>query len=95
MESNAGAVGGTKDGTLLYAATPDGIFLSGDSGATWRPTAPLVVPGLAATGLSVTVNNISLDPLDPSTLLVRPIWVCLARTVAARKVGDSAIWDWR
>ena len=63
-------MGGAKNGRLLYAATPDGIFVSGDSGATWIQTAPIVAPGLASYGRTLTVNAISLDPQDPSTLLV-------------------------
>jgi uncharacterized protein (TIGR03437 family) len=55
-------VSGTPDGRILFAATASGIFLSGDSGATWRQTAPLPVPA--------TVYQIALDPLDPATILV-------------------------
>jgi uncharacterized protein (TIGR03437 family) len=67
--TSAGVVGGTKDGTILYAATSNGILLSGDSGATWRLTAPLPVD-TTNTGLSPAVNAIALDPLDPATILV-------------------------
>ena len=38
--SNVSFVGGSKDGTVLYAATPGGILVSGDSGATWRDVTP-------------------------------------------------------
>ena len=58
-------VGGTQDGTILYASTPDGILLSADSGATWQQTAPLL-----AGNTSVTVNSIALDPLDAATVMV-------------------------
>ena len=70
LETSVGVVGGAKNGRLLYAATPDGIFVSGDSGATWIQTAPIVAPGLASYGRTLIVNAISLDPQDPSTLLV-------------------------
>jgi uncharacterized protein (TIGR03437 family) len=68
---NVNLVGGSTDGKVLYAATPGGILLSGDSGATWRPTAPLPVATMAPNPTpSVTVYAISVDPLDPATLLV-------------------------
>ena len=62
--SSVTVVGGTPDGTILYAATSNGILLSGDSGATWRPTLPLPVTSPA------TVYSIALDPFDPATILV-------------------------
>lgn len=70
--TSVGVVGGTKDGRLLYAATSDGILLSGDGGATWRETAPLPLSGSGPmiSSQPLTVNAIALDPLDPATLLV-------------------------
>ncbi len=68
--NSVGVVGGTRDGRILYASSADGIFLSGDAGATWRRTAPLPVPsGLSAAGL-ISANAITVDSLDPATLLV-------------------------
>jgi uncharacterized protein (TIGR03437 family) len=68
---NVNLVGGSIDGKVLYAATPGGILVSGDTGATWRPAAPLPVATMAPNPTpSVTVYSISVDPLDPATLLV-------------------------
>jgi uncharacterized protein (TIGR03437 family) len=64
-----GLVGGTNDGRILYASTTDGIFLSGDSGATWRRTAPLPVPSTISAG-SIAANAIAVDEADPATVLV-------------------------
>lgn len=63
-------VGGTADGTILYAATADGIFLSGDSGATWRPPTRPPSSGDPRFPQPLVVNSISVDPLDPATLLI-------------------------
>ncbi len=69
--SNVGAVGATPDGGILYAQTSRGILLSVDGGSTWTPTAPLPIPGGPTNSSpSVTVNAFSIDPLDPSTILV-------------------------
>jgi hypothetical protein len=38
------AIGGTSDGKVLYVATPDGIFVSGNNGASFVQAAPLVGP---------------------------------------------------
>jgi uncharacterized protein (TIGR03437 family) len=68
---NVNLVGGSKDGKVLYAAIPGGMLLSGDSGATWRAASPLALsttPGFPTP--TATVYAISVDPLDPSTLLV-------------------------
>ena len=65
---SVGLVAGTPDGTILYAATTQGILLSGDGGNTWRQTAPLPIAGVPFQ--YVTVNAIALEPLDPATILV-------------------------
>ena len=68
---NVSLIGGSKDGKVLYAATSGGILVSGDSGATWRPTAPLPVATMAQNPTpTATVYSISVDPLDPATVLV-------------------------
>ena len=68
--NSVGVVGGTSDGRILYASTADGIFLSGDAGATWRTTAPLPVPGALSGARSIPANAITVDSLDPATVLV-------------------------
>ena len=68
--TSVGIVGAAQDGRILYAATPQGILLSGDSGTTWRQTAPLPVRGTANSSPSATVNAISIDSFDPATILV-------------------------
>jgi len=70
IATNVGVVAGTSDGAVLYAATDNGILVSGDHGATWRQTAPLPYPGDPNLAQTITVNAISLDPLDPATLRV-------------------------
>jgi uncharacterized protein (TIGR03437 family) len=68
--NNAGAVGATPDGAILYAGTSQGILHSTDSGSTWQATAPLPI---AITGTLVQqphVNAFSIDSLDPATILV-------------------------
>ncbi|HLK63647.1 MAG TPA: SBBP repeat-containing protein [Bryobacteraceae bacterium] len=67
---NVGVVSGTADGKILYAATSKGIFLSGDSGATWKQTAPLPAVNAAYQSGVATVYAISLDSFDPATILV-------------------------
>ncbi len=68
--SSVGVVGATPDGGILYAGTPQGILLSVDSGSTWRPTAPLPIPGIPNSAPSVSVNAFSIDAFDPATILV-------------------------
>ena len=61
-EVSVTAIGGTPDGKVLYVATPDGIFYSGDHGASFTPAAPLAGAG--------TIQAISVDAIDPSRALV-------------------------
>lgn len=68
--TNVGVVGGTKDGRILYVSTTDGIFLSGDAGATWRRTAPLPTQVSQFASRQLLVNAITVDALDPATVLV-------------------------
>jgi uncharacterized protein (TIGR03437 family) len=65
-----GTVGASQNGSILYAATSQGILLSGDGGATWRQTAPLTAPSTSNNNPNVTVNSFSIDSFDPSTILV-------------------------
>ena len=68
--TSVGTIGATADGAILYAATSQGILLSVDSGSTWKPTAPLPVPGSTNSAQSATVTAFSVDSLDPATILV-------------------------
>ncbi len=66
-ETSVTVIGGTSDGQVLYVATPDGIFYSGDGGASFAQGAPLETPfGTVA----ATVQAISVDAIDPSRAFV-------------------------
>jgi uncharacterized protein (TIGR03437 family) len=67
---SVGIVGATPDGGILYAATSQGILLSGNSGSTWKPTAPLPVAGGLNPSPTISVNAFSIDSFDPATILV-------------------------
>jgi hypothetical protein len=64
------ALGGTPDGKTLYAATPGGIYISVDGGATWPAKAPLpaVPPGTGSDQLQI--NSIAVNTLDSSRFCV-------------------------
>ena len=62
-EVSVTAIGGTADGQVLYVATPDGIYYSGNYGASFVPAVPLLTPSGGAPG---TVQAIAVDPIDPS-----------------------------
>jgi uncharacterized protein (TIGR03437 family) len=62
-EVSVTAIGGTADGAVLYVATPDGIYYSGNHGASFVQAAPLVTPSGGAPG---TVQAIAVDAIDPS-----------------------------
>ncbi|HEX5230006.1 MAG TPA: hypothetical protein VFW44_19975, partial [Bryobacteraceae bacterium] len=64
-ETSVTAIGGTTDGNVLYVATPDGIFVSGNHGASWSQAIPLVPQG-APNATPGTVSAISVDQIDPS-----------------------------
>ena len=63
------AIGGTPDGKTLYAATPGGIYISVDGGATWPANAALPsVP--AGSSNQLTINSNSVNTLDSSRFCV-------------------------
>jgi len=68
--ASVGLVGGTKDGTVLYANTSNGLFVSGDGGNTWVQRAALSSGSGPYSFSQSTANSISLDPLDPATLII-------------------------
>jgi len=59
------AIAGTPDGNVLYVATPDGIYYSGDHGASFSQTASLPLSANA-----ITPPVISVDAIDPSRAYV-------------------------
>jgi uncharacterized protein (TIGR03437 family) len=63
-QASVTAIGGTSDGGVLYVATPDGIFVSGDHGASFVQTAP--VPAPSSFFPPLVVQAISVDAADPS-----------------------------
>jgi uncharacterized protein (TIGR03437 family) len=71
--NQVGLVAATKDGAVLYAATPKSIFISVDRGATWKATASLPVPTTRGTAPTPSVNAIAIDPLDPATVRVATV----------------------
>ena len=63
-QASVTAIGGTSDGNVLYVATPDGIFVSGNHGASFVQATPLIpYPTMIPSG---TINAISVDQIDPS-----------------------------
>ncbi len=60
-------IAGTADGSVLYVATPDGIYYSGNHGASFTQTVPLIN---AYGNLAGTVQAISVDAVDPSRAFV-------------------------
>jgi hypothetical protein len=83
--SSVGTVGATPDGKILYAATPGGILLSGDSGASWKPTSPLPIRTTASFAPSGAVNAFSIDSTR-QPFWWRPPRVCSA-PIAPGKPG--------
>jgi uncharacterized protein (TIGR03437 family) len=63
------AIGGTSDGKVLYVATPDGIFVSGNHGASFVQGAPLAGP-YGAPPVAPVVQAISVDAIDPSRAFI-------------------------
>jgi uncharacterized protein (TIGR03437 family) len=64
------AIGGTSDGQILYAQGSGGMYLSVNSGATWRKISSLPAPSGPNSAASPTVSSISVDAISPSSLLV-------------------------
>jgi uncharacterized protein (TIGR03437 family) len=65
-ENSVTAIGGTPDGSILYAGTSGGIYYSPNGGASWRATARIPVPILGSIQRPLVVNDISVDAIDPS-----------------------------
>ncbi len=87
-ETTVLGIGGSSDGGALYAVTPDAVYVSSDHGATWVQNAPLAPPPPVSGGngffFATTVNNISVDPVDPSRLFVASTTACISPARAVR-----------
>ena len=83
VENTIPAVGGTPDGSVLYAAAPGAFYVSGDGGASWQQGAALPVFSqipisnnntptgiIGVIGPAAIINNIAVDPVDPSRVFV-------------------------
>ena len=53
------AIARTAPSTTVYAATNDGVYRSGDGGVTWIAS---------ATGATVSIAALAIDPTNPTTL---------------------------
>jgi uncharacterized protein (TIGR03437 family) len=74
-------IGGADNGKVLYVATSDGIFVSGNHGATWAQAMPLFPPG------SGYINAISVDQVDPSRAWVATTAGLFAMNTAGEFAG--------
>ena len=64
------AIGGTPDGKTLYAATPGGIYVSVDGGATWPNILPLPQVPSGRGSDQLVINSIAVNTVDPSRFCV-------------------------
>jgi uncharacterized protein (TIGR03437 family) len=79
------AIGGTAGGNVLYVATPDGIFVSGNHGASFVQAAPLI----ATNGTTPTVQAISVDAIDPSLAYIATTGGLFSMTSAGQYTGQN------
>ncbi len=79
------AIGGTADGNVLYVATPDGIFVSGNHGASFVQAAPLI----ATNGTTPIVQAISVDAIDPSLAYIATTGGLFSMTSAGQYAGQN------
>jgi uncharacterized protein (TIGR03437 family) len=75
-------IAGTADGKVLYVATPDGIFVSGNHGASFTQAAPLTGPYGPP-----TVQAISVDAVDPSRAYIATTAGLFVMTSAGQSAG--------
>lgn len=75
------AIAGSADGNALYVATPAGIFVSSNHGASFVQAAPLKPAG--------TVNAISVDAIDPSRALVATTVGLFVMNAAGQLAGQN------
>jgi uncharacterized protein (TIGR03437 family) len=82
------AIGGTADGSVLYVATPDGIFVSGDHGASFVQAVPLSTPSGNPAG---TVQAISVDAIDPSRAYIATTTGLFSMSNAGQAAGENDV----
>jgi uncharacterized protein (TIGR03437 family) len=85
-QTSVTAIGGTPDGKILYVATPGGIFVSGNGGASFTPAAPLVN---ASGNVAGTVLAISVDVIDPSRAYIATTQGLFVMTSAGQNTGED------
>ncbi len=67
-ETSVLAIGGTANGSVIYAVTADTVYVSPNHGATWTPRGQL--PGTTSINSFLTIGNISVDAIDPSRVFI-------------------------
>jgi uncharacterized protein (TIGR03437 family) len=82
-QTSVTTIAGSPDGNVLYVATPDGIFISGNHGASFFQATPLVGAG--------TVNAISVDAIDPSRAFVATTSGLFVMTSAGQDAGENDV----
>jgi uncharacterized protein (TIGR03437 family) len=80
------AIAGTPDGNVLYVATPNGIFVSGDGGASFTQAVPLMN---ASGNAARTVQAISVDAVDPSRAFIATAQGLFVMTGAGQSTGED------
>jgi uncharacterized protein (TIGR03437 family) len=83
-QTSVSVIAGTSDGNVLYVATPDGIFVSGNHGATFTQAAPLLSPY----GTPV-VQAISVDAIDPSRAFIATTLGLFVMNSAGQDTGQN------
>jgi uncharacterized protein (TIGR03437 family) len=83
-QTSVSVIAGTADGNVLYVATPDGIFVSGNHGASFTQAAPLLSPY----GTPV-VQAISVDAIDPSRAFVATTLGLFVMNGAGQDTGQN------
>ena len=73
------AVASSSDGQVLFAATPRGLYRSGDAGATWA---------LANDGLPSNGQAVAVDPTNPQVA-----YVVLNNAIIYRTADGGASWQ--
>lgn len=73
------AVASSSDGQILFAATPRGVYRSGDAGATWA---------LANDGLPSNGQAVAVDPTNPQVA-----YVVLNNAIIYRTADGGASWQ--
>ncbi len=80
-ETSVTAIAGTSDGGVLYVATPDGIFISANHGASFVQAVPLMPAGI--------VQAISVDQIDPSRAFIATSAGLFVMNSAGQLAGEN------